>query len=856
MGAGAGALFLGGLAGFSFLNNKNAAVVKGVEAQSAGSWVPGNNTSTVAIHAAVVPSGKIFYFAGSGYHASHQTGPFEARILDTVTGSESNVEMPEDLFCAGHTHLPNGNILIAGGTLRYDIAVDNCNGRWHGLNAAYEFDWSSEALTKVASMRHGRWYPTCITMQDGNVMVTAGYDEYGDHNKLVEIYDSSSRTWTIRQVPSGGSSYTVGTSAVGMCEGAGEQTYSGAAPNLALYPRMHLMPSGNIVVAGMLDDIRLWNRSTGAFSTLGLSSPFQRHYGTSVLLPLENTSSEKGKILLVGGSPGSAEPATTECQILDFNAGNPSIRTVDSLQYGRKYLAPVILPDGKVVVFGGAAQGNSNPRLVPEMFDPETESWTSLSTANIPRVYHQVSLLLPDGSVWTAGSTPSRNTWELRTEFFRPSYFDATRPTISGSPDVGDYGNSITIPTPNASVIARATLVRLPNTTHHYDPNMRCIMLDVQSRTSNSVTVEAPLNANLAPPGYYYIHILNDTGIPSTARIIRIPGSGSGGSGSGGGTGEVFYNVPYPGDATGPLSGTGNTRYGEEATNSSSVLVGKSLASWSLHMRRVGTASGLVRAVVRRVSDDAIVATFNETVDASALPTTFVEHTFTLATPYVIQSGDRILIEFGGSGRIELSVWTRDQIDGANTRRVRFDGASYATASTHDVVGVMKSGGGMGGGGNGGSGAVFYNVPGPGGENGPLYAGANTRYGEEVRASSVLIGKSLRAWTVRLRKTGSASGMVRAVVRNSADAIVASFNETFDATSLPTSYADRTFNLTTPHTLQAGDKILIEYSGPARVDVECTTDDVVDGSNTRRVRYDGAAYIGGNTVDIVGTMSD
>src|SRR5690606_20765422 len=251
--------------------------------------------------------------------------------------------------------------------------------------------------------------------------------------------------------------------------GAGQLTYSGATPNLFLYPRMHLMPSGNIVVAGMLDDIRLWNSSTGAISTLGLSSPFYRHYGTSVLLPLENTSSENGKILIVGGSPGAAEPATTECLILDFNAGNPSIRPVGSLQYGRKYLAPVILPDGKVVVFGGAAQGNSNPRFVPEMFDPETESWTSLSAANVPRVYHQVSLLLPDGSVWTAGSTPTRNNWEMRTEFFRPSYFSSTRPTISGSPDVGDYGNSITIPTPNASSITRATLVRLPNTTHHYD---------------------------------------------------------------------------------------------------------------------------------------------------------------------------------------------------------------------------------------------------------------------------------------------------------------------------------------------------------------------------------------------------
>jgi hypothetical protein len=856
MGASAGALILGSIAGFSFLSNKKTAVLKGIEAQNAGSWVSGNNTSTVAIHAAVIPSGKIFYFAGSGYHASHQTGPFEARVLDPVTGSESNVSMSEDLFCAGHTGLPNGNILIAGGTLRYDIAPDNCNGKWHGLNAAYEFNWSSETLTKVASMSHGRWYPTCITIQDGNVLVTAGYDEYGDHNRLVEIYDSFSRTWTIRQVPSGGSSYTVGNSSAGTCEGAGEQTYSGASPNLFLYPRMHLMPSGNIVVAGMLDDIRLWNRSTGAFSTLGLSSPFYRHYGTSVLLPLENTSSENGKILIVGGSPGSAEPATTECQILDFNTGNPSIRTVDSLQYGRKYLAPVILPDGKVVVFGGAARGNSNHRLVPEMFDPDTESWTSLSAANVPRVYHQVSLLLPDGSVWTAGSTPTRSNWELRTEFFRPSYFSSTRPTISGPPEVGGYGNSITIPTPNASSITRATLIRLPNTTHHYDANMRCVMLDVQSRTSNSVTVEAPLNANLAPPGYYYIHILNDTGVPSTARIIRIPGSGTGGGGNGGGTGEIFYNVPFPGDDVGPLSGTGNTRYGEEARNSSSILVGKSLASWSLHMRRVGTTSGLLRAVVRRSSDDSIVATFNETVDASTLPTSFAERRFTLRTPYVIQAGDRILIEFSGSGRVELSVWTTDQIDGSNTRRVRFDGTSYATASTHDVVGIMSSGGSTGGGGNGGSGTVFYEVPSPGGANGPIYAGANTRYGEEIRASSVLIGESLRTWTVRLRRSGSASGTVRAVVRNSADAVVASFNEIFDASTLPTSYSDRTFTLNAPHMIRAGDKILIEYSGPARVEVEATTADAIDGSNTRRTRYDGVDYIGGNNVDIVGTMSD
>ncbi|MFL6356303.1 MAG: galactose oxidase early set domain-containing protein, partial [Nitrososphaeraceae archaeon] len=141
------------------------------------------------------------------------------------------------------------------------------------------------------------------------------------------------------------------------------------------------------------------------------------------------------------------------------------------------------------------------------------------------RVYHQVSLLLPAGRVWTAGSTPTRSNWELRTEFFRPAYYSVSRPSISGTPSVGAYGGSITIPTSSASSISKATLVKCPDTTHHYDSNMRCLALAVKSRTSSSVTIGAPLNANLAPPGYYYVHVINSSGVPSSAKIIRISGS-------------------------------------------------------------------------------------------------------------------------------------------------------------------------------------------------------------------------------------------------------------------------------------------------------------------------------------------
>ena len=125
-------------------------------------------------------------------------------------------------------------------------------------------------------------------------------------------------------------------------------------------------------------------------------------------------------------------------------------------------------------------------------------------------------------------STVNACTPEFGNEIFKPAYFSATRPTISGTPVVGGYGQSITIPTPNPSSISRVSLVRLGATTHHYEANVRLIWLQITGTSSNSITVSAPLNANLAPPGYYMIHVLDSSLVPSTAKIIQIPGTGSG----------------------------------------------------------------------------------------------------------------------------------------------------------------------------------------------------------------------------------------------------------------------------------------------------------------------------------------
>ena len=79
--------------------------------------------------------------------------------------------------------------------------------------------------------------------------------------------------------------------------------------------------------------------------------------------------------------------ATTRVEILDFDAGtsiSPIVRDVAPITYRRKEQAPVILPDGKCVIFGGSEIVNTIPVYIPEMFDPITENWQALPAASVP----------------------------------------------------------------------------------------------------------------------------------------------------------------------------------------------------------------------------------------------------------------------------------------------------------------------------------------------------------------------------------------------------------------------------------------------------------------------------------------
>jgi hypothetical protein len=126
------------------------------------------------------------------------------------------------------------------------------------------------------------------------------------------------------------------------------------------------------------------------------------------------------------------------------------------------------------------------------------------------------------------GGNPQRGNYEGRVEIYSPAYlFDAGggpafRPTITGVPSAPiAYGTPFQVQTPDAATISSVVLVRPGAATHAFDMDQRLVGMNFTAG-DGVLTVTAPPNGNIAPPGYYMLFVLNSAGVPSVAKFVRL----------------------------------------------------------------------------------------------------------------------------------------------------------------------------------------------------------------------------------------------------------------------------------------------------------------------------------------------
>ena len=512
------------------------------------------------IHSALLYNGKILVVAGSGNCPASQSGcpsgpPYGpannsgALLFDPITGTITKFTTAWDMFCNGMVVLSDGRAFINGGSVQYDPFL--------GELKSSIFDPSTNTFTDVQNMAHGRWYPTVTNLGDGRLMTFSGQDEVdASTNKAVEIY-------------------TVGS---------GWSTQYVASWTPPLYPRMHLLPNGKVFYSGSSTTSMLFDPNAHTWTTVATTIySGTRTYGSSVLLPLTPANNYDPRVIIMGGG----NPATATTEVIDLGAGSPTWQPGPSMSQPRIEMNAVMLPNGKILAVGGSLndEDTTTTSLNADLYDPVSDSFSSAGANAYARLYHSVALLLPDATVWFAGGNPSRGNYEQHMEIYKPAYlFDskgglATRPAITSVPATISWNGSFTVSTPDAANISSVVLMRPGAPTHSFDMEQRLVNLSF-STGSGTLTVTAPPNGNIAPPGYYMLFLLNSSGVPSISKFTKLGSSGgkpaptvtsiSPTSGpTNGGTAVTIIGAGFFSGATVSIGGTSAT--GVTVANSTSI---------------------------------------------------------------------------------------------------------------------------------------------------------------------------------------------------------------------------------------------------------------------------------------------
>lgn len=553
--------------------------------QGPGRWELVGLSGVIGTHAALLHSGSVLFMTRPEDPSHRLTGldsglPGDLAQRCTIFGEAYDDCVPDDAlgavvdvggpppftprktvlrqnpFCAGHCFLPDGRLLVAGGDKKDSRYYGVPEGVARGLRSVRTFDPVTERWEVLPSMETGRWYPTCVTLPDGGVLILSGSLEdqqgYNNVNPTCELVPPLA------------------------CGPIFLPFLVEAWPQHSL-PPTYVLPNGRIYVfacnrAYYLEIRRERDRLVHFSVEPGpqLSRQSGKLYpnsSTSVLLPLRPADGYRAETMVIGGGGQDVyphwgrfdDPASDRCFRLALDGQDASWRQTAPMPSARIMADCVLLPDGTVLVLNGTragyAGGNAadgaalaaNAVLAPDLYDPAANSWTTMTPATCPRLYHSTALLLPDATVLVAGSDQQRlnrdlpenassaeqrlyraGGYEYRIERFDPPYLSAgPRPSIGAAPGIVAYGAAFSVTASalgDAGARLQAVLVAPGAVTHGNNMTQRLVELVVRERREDGLILEAPPNGWIAPPGFYMLFVLRD-GVPSVAKFVRLEGT-------------------------------------------------------------------------------------------------------------------------------------------------------------------------------------------------------------------------------------------------------------------------------------------------------------------------------------------
>ncbi|MEZ5653947.1 MAG: DUF1929 domain-containing protein [Burkholderiaceae bacterium] len=519
-----------------------ASLVPSADADTKGMWRAPADWPLVAIHAALLPNGKLATFGTPLASTTLQA----ARLFDiwdpmggkgpadhTTLLNAANI----DSFCSSGTWLSSGKLLVSGGNSTFDSVV---------------LDVEAQSTSTTPKFSSERWYSTVLTLADGRPIVLGGGDFYvGNAFENPDWYDDGSPTDVNDGVAMTPEIYNEG-SGWSLLGGATSREAFGPDHNRYFYPRAWVARDGKVFGLSSDKYWRLDPTANGGQGSIEILGTFHGGISETTLPNIGPVSSAvmfaEGKILQTGGNgytngANSAEDVayihrtTSSRRATVFDLGNgsvPTITEVASMHHARQWHNVTVLPDGHVLATGGTRYANyagAQAVMAAEQWNPQQNTWTELASASRVRVYHSSAVLLPSGIVFSGGGGVPGPVTNLDAEFFLPPYLFtrdngsvrlATRPKVlSVSSRQLTHGAKLEMQMDTDEPVAEVVLLGLSNVTHSNNASQRRLNA-VFSQDDFMLEVEMPQSGSMSPPGYYMVVVLDARGVPSRGVIVGL----------------------------------------------------------------------------------------------------------------------------------------------------------------------------------------------------------------------------------------------------------------------------------------------------------------------------------------------